>query len=107
MASSLPPDIESSLATVLNNWERMQKSEMMEADTDAEQFEASFYAFIKQVSLWMNSLPQKPSTLEEALQHPVVAQIAERLPAVLYLNFETEIDLLCDGIIREADEKYD
>lgn len=74
---------------------------------DAERFEASVYVFMDQVSNWLNQLVQKPTSLEAALDIPEIKQISERLPPMLSLNFETELDFFLDQIIREADERYD
>ncbi|MGE5703408.1 MAG: hypothetical protein ACM32O_12830 [Clostridia bacterium] len=95
------------LAAVIANWNQMQTSSMDEAGEDAERFETSFYQWIEQVRKWYESLDKKPADLAEALELPLVVKIAEILPIALYLNFETELELMIEGIERAVDEKYD
>ncbi|MGO0059641.1 hypothetical protein ACTID9_06465 [Brevibacillus fluminis] len=95
------------LEIVLANWNRMQSSEMDEAGDDAEQFEASFYRWIDQLRTWYHSLAHKPADVDEALAIPEIAAITERLPTTLYLNFETELELIIEGQERDDDARYD
>lgn len=99
--------IEKALRTMLENWEKMKKSHEEDAEEDANQFEASFYALMEQVRHWFGRLETKPETLEEALLLPDMAQIADLLPAEIYLNFETELELIVEGQTRVEDERYD
>ncbi|MBW5467806.1 hypothetical protein GPJ61_08040 [Brevibacillus formosus] len=100
-------NIEKALHTTLEYWDRMKKSHEDDAEDDANQFEASFYRMMELIREWYDQLETKPDTLEDALLLPDVAEVAEQLPVEIMLNFETELELIVDGQIREDDEKYD
>jgi hypothetical protein len=95
------------LEMTLDCWNRMQSSGIEQAEEAANAFESQFYRFIDELSAWFKALPRKPSTLEEALNLQPLPLLAGRLPAPLLLNFETELELMVDGIERVDDEKYD
>ncbi|QRG68799.1 hypothetical protein [Brevibacillus choshinensis] len=99
--------VEKALQTVLANWEKMKKSHEDDAGDEAEQFEASFYAWMEKLRSWFNQLDQKPATLDEALRLPEVEEITDLLPVELMLNFETELELIVEGQTRIEDERYD
>lgn len=99
--------IDKALKTMLDNWEKMKRSEEDEAEEDANQFEASFYAFMQEVRNWVEGLEQPPKTLEEAMQLAKIEELVEQLPVEIMLNFETELELIVDGEVREEDERYD
>jgi hypothetical protein len=40
-------------------------------------------------------------------EQPVVLEVVDKLPEPLHLNFETELELIFEGISRVDDEKYD
>ncbi|WP_038085187.1 hypothetical protein [Tumebacillus flagellatus] len=93
--------------TMQENWRMMQSSDFDSAAEDAERFEGSFYKFIDAVREWVDALQEKPATLEALLARPELQAFADELPAPLLLNFETELELIFEGITREEDEKYD
>lgn len=95
------------LGVVLDNWNRMQKSDMDEAGDDAEWFETSFYKWIDQLRVWYHGLERKPADLDAALALPEIVEITELLPVTLYLNFETELELIIEGQERSDDARYD
>ncbi|GGG14422.1 hypothetical protein [Paenibacillus abyssi] len=95
------------LDVTLNNWDAMSGSEGDEAEEAANAFEASFYIFIDTLSDWVLELEQPPQTLEEFLELPMIQSIVERLPAPLYLNFETEAELIIENKTRIEEDKYD
>ncbi|ASJ52309.1 hypothetical protein BP422_01405 [Brevibacillus formosus] len=95
------------LRTTLEYWDRMKQSHEDDAEDDANQFEASFYRMMEQIREWYDQLETKPDTLEDALLLPDMAEVAQQLPVEIMLNFETELELIVDGQIREDDEKYD
>lgn len=99
--------MDKALKTMLDNWEKMKRSEEDEAEEDANQFEASFYAFMQEVRNWVEGLEQPPKTLEEAMQLAKIEALVEQLPVEIMLNFETELELIVDGEVREEDERYD
>lgn len=99
--------MDKALRTMLDNWEKMKRSEEDEAEEDANQFEASFYAFMQEVRNWVEGLEQPPKTLEEAMQLAKIEALVEQLPVEIMLNFETELELIVDGEVREEDERYD
>jgi hypothetical protein len=103
----LDKKVHESLNAVLENWQRMQSSDMDSAGDDADHFEDSFYEFIDQVRLWFEAMENQPNSLDEALVKPEIEKIVDQLPAPLYLNFETELDLIIEGKMRTEDEKYD
>ncbi|OUQ89143.1 hypothetical protein B5G50_07370 [Brevibacillus brevis] len=100
-------NIEKALRTTLEFWDRMKKSHEDDAEDDANQFEASFYRMMDHIREWYDQLETKPNTVEDALLLPDMAEVAEQLPVEIMLNFETELELIVDGQIREDDEKYD
>lgn len=87
-------DLEKAFQTMLDNWERMKQSDEEEAEADADQFQASFYALMEQVRSWFGQLPEKPESLDEALQMEEISRLVERLPGELLLNLETEFFIL-------------
>ncbi|WP_159884563.1 hypothetical protein [Paenibacillus puerhi] len=95
------------LDAALRNWTSMSAADEEEAEGTANEFEASFYQFIDAFRDWVNGLDPRPVTLEELLELPDVQTITDRLPAPLYLNFETEAELIVDRFSRVDDEKYD
>jgi len=99
--------IEHALNITLHHWNQMKVSGEEEAEDEANQFEASFYTLMEAVRTWFSSLKIRPSTLDDALELPDIAEIIERLPAELHLNFETELELIVEGETREEDAKYD
>ncbi|CAG7627136.1 hypothetical protein ACFQI7_14705 [Paenibacillus allorhizosphaerae] len=99
--------VEKALDTALANWAAMAKSSHEEAEAAADGFEASFYAFIDAVREWVDRLKPRPQTLEQLLALPEVAEIVDRLPAPLVLNFETEAELILEHVVRDEEDKYD
>ncbi|MBL0387738.1 hypothetical protein JJB07_13945 [Tumebacillus sp. ITR2] len=89
------------------NWRMMQSSDFDSAAEDAERFEGSFYKFIDAVRDWIEAMEQKPESLEKLLAMPELQPFSDELPAPLLLNFETELELIMEGITREQEEKYD
>ncbi|MDC9523612.1 hypothetical protein PSH55_21310 [Pseudoalteromonas sp. Angola-31] len=99
--------IKHAFQTVISNWDSMQNSDLDEAEEAANRFEASFYIFIDQLKEWFHMIDPKPQTLELAMLHPDLKTITLELPAPLQIPFETELELILEGIIRESDSKYD
>ncbi|WP_282940223.1 hypothetical protein [Paenibacillus sp. RC67] len=95
------------LDTALDHWKSMSRSDHDEAEDTANAFEASFYKFIDAVREWVNELEPRPQTLDELLEQPFIQEITDRLPVPLYLNFETEAELIVENKSRIDDEKYD
>ncbi|QGQ97809.1 hypothetical protein EHS13_24420 [Paenibacillus psychroresistens] len=101
------PKVKQALEVTLSNWQAMSKSDSEEAESSANEFEASFYIFIDAVREWFNSLEQYPQTIDEFLTLPMIEHILDLLPAPLYLNFETEAELILEHKTRIEDAKYD
>lgn len=99
--------IKQALCTVIERWNRMKESGEAHAEEDANQFEASFYQLMDSISDWLDELESKPESLHEALDLPEIVDMVTYLPAELYLNFETELELIIDGEVRTEDAKYD
>lgn len=99
--------LEQALSIMLRNWSDMSSSEGEEAESTADRFEDSFYTFIDVVRNWINKLEHKPQELDEALKLPTIDNIINLLPGPLYLNFETELELILEDKGRIDDEKYD
>lgn len=99
--------IERALGVMLENWDLLKKSQEDDAEEDANQFEASFYALIDEIRDWFAGLEEAPKSLDEAVRLPEMDQILKRLPGELVLNFETELELIVEGETREEDERYD
>jgi hypothetical protein len=95
------------LEVSLRNWKAMSALENEEAESVANEFEASFYIFIDAVREWFNRLDQQPQTLEGFLALPAIEEIFDLLPVPLQLNFETEAELIIDNKSRIDDAKYD
>jgi len=93
--------------TMLANWQLMSRSDMDSAGDDADRFQDSFYQFIEEVKEWLEGLADKPRDLGAALAMPEIDAFVEQLPAPLYLNFETELELILEGITRTEDARYD
>lgn len=93
---------------MVQNWNRMGSThDMDEAGDAADRFERSFYAFIEEVKAWVDALEKKPQSLDEALALPEIEAFSEELPGPLLLNFETELELIVEGLSRETDEKVE
>jgi hypothetical protein len=99
--------VKQTLNATLRNWRAMSGSDHTEAEPTANEFEASFYIFIDAVREWFNGLDQPPHTLEEFLALSMIQEILDLLPAPLHLNFETEVELIIENIIRIDDDQYD
>ncbi|MDF2718762.1 MAG: hypothetical protein K0R28_5687 [Paenibacillus sp.] len=99
--------VEHTFRTALNNWNAMSGAAGDEAESTAEAFEASFYKFIDALREWVEGLQERPSTLEHYMELPLVKSIVDRLPAPLYLNFETESELILDNITRIDEDKVE
>ncbi|NEN81205.1 hypothetical protein [Paenibacillus elgii] len=100
-------EVEQALQTTLQNWNSMALAEHEDSEAAANAFESSFYRFIDAVREWASSLEPQPETFEAFLDLPMVQEITELLPAPLYLNFETEAELIVQKKFRIEDEKYD
>lgn len=90
-------------SVMLDHWERMAKSEFDDAEEDANRFQESFYRLMDMIRDWIESQNSRPRTVEEALQLPDLSPIAQKLPDPLYLNFETELELILEGQSRIPD----
>jgi len=99
--------VDQAFDTMLRNWKSMSGSANDDAEATANEFEASFYVFIDALREWVNELDPRPQSLEELLALPVIQEMADRLPAPLLLNFETEAELIVERIIRTEEDKYD
>ena len=103
----MDPIIDQKLEIALRNWTALSNASHDEAETTADEFEASFYRFIDAVREWYLALEPRPGTLEDMLDKPAIAAIIDRLPAPLYLNFETEVELMIDDVSRVDEDRYD
>lgn len=95
------------LATMNSNWEAMGRADFDDAEDAADRFENSFYRFIDEFRRFVNTLKPRPATLEQLLALDPCTEIMDRLPAPLLLNFETEAELIIDGLERIDEDKYD
>jgi hypothetical protein len=100
-------NLNQALNVALRNWESMAGSGNDEAESTADEFETSFYVFIDALREWVYGLDRRPQTMEEFWSLPLVEAISGRLPAPLYLNFETEAELILENKSRVDDDKYD
>jgi hypothetical protein len=99
--------VEQTLNATLRNWKSMSGAQSDEAESTANEFEASFYTFIDAVRDWVYELDPQPQTLEELLELTMIKDIMDRLPAPLILNFETEAELIVENKSRIDEDKYD
>ncbi|MGD8189616.1 hypothetical protein ACQCN2_06375 [Brevibacillus ginsengisoli] len=103
----MPDDIQLTLRKMIKNWDQMKRSSEEQAEEDANLFEDSFYELIERLRQWIEGMKVKPNTLEDALSLPEIDEVVSQLPSELYLNFETELDLIIEGITRKEDAQYD
>jgi len=96
--------MQQSLSDMLGNWERMQTSELDEAGEAADRFQTSFYAFIDCFRDWFEAMSDKPSTFDAAREVPEISTIIAQLPIQLQLNFDTELELIVEGSMRDEDD---
>ncbi|MDQ0887021.1 hypothetical protein QFZ81_002109 [Paenibacillus sp. V4I9] len=101
------PTVELALQTTLKNWNAMSASRGDEQEAVADQFQSSFYLFIDAVREWVYQLEPRPQTIDELLDLDMMQEILDVLPAPLHLNFETEVELIMDNVVRIDDDKYD
>ncbi|ASS74326.1 hypothetical protein CIG75_04565 [Tumebacillus algifaecis] len=99
--------IQAAYDEMIANWNTMQSSDMDSAGDDADRFQSSFYRFIEELQEWLVTAEPKPRTVDAAMALPWLAELYEELPAPLMLNFETELELIVEGITREEDARYD
>lgn len=99
--------VKKALDVTIRNWNAMAASGNDDAEGAANEFEASFYAFIDVLREWVDTLDKRPQTAEELLELPMLQEILDVLPAPLHLNLETEAELIVDNITRIDDAKYD
>lgn len=83
--------------TALEAWSMMQKTEGDEGAEWAERFERYFYEFISELKGWWHRLDEKPDTVDEAEELPVIKSYAERIPGPVYITFLTELEDIIDG----------
>ncbi len=95
------------LEDTLQKWKSMTRAENDEAESSANEFESSFYRFIDALREWFYGLDQRPQTLEEFLELPMIKDILDVLPGPLLLNFETEAELIVENQVRIEEDKYD
>ncbi len=95
------------LETALRNWAALSNASHDDAEATADEFEASFYRFIDAVREWYLDQEPRPGTLEDMLDKPAIAAIVDLLPVPLYLNFETEVELMIDNVSRVDEDRYD
>jgi hypothetical protein len=95
--------------TALKCWNSMSGAgaDPDDAESSANEFEAAFYKFIDSVREWVHGLDHRPQTLEEFLELSMIQEIVEQLPGPLYLNFETEAELILENKSRIDEDKYD
>lgn len=101
------PNVKQALQTTLKNWNAMSASLGDEQEAVADQFQSSFYLFIDAVREWVDELEPRPQTIDVLLEMEMMQEIFDALPAPLHLNFETEVELIMDNVVRIDDDKYD
>ncbi|TXK75166.1 hypothetical protein [Paenibacillus sp. N3.4] len=99
--------VKQALEITLHNWRSMAGSQMEEAEPHADQFQSSFYLFIDALREWFLGLDKQPRNLDEFLKLTMIQEIVNVLPAPLYLNFETEAELIIEKTLREDEDSYD
>jgi hypothetical protein len=78
-------------------WGMMQKTDGDDGAEWAERFERYFYEFINELKIWYNSLDEKPETIEEAEDLPVIKGFANQIPGPVYITFLTELEDIIEG----------
>ena len=106
-ANSINENVEQTLRRMLANWQSMSISASEEAESTADEFESSFYTFIVGVREWVYTLDPQPRTLDELFELAMIQELIDRLPGPLYLNFETEAELIIENKQRIDEDKYD
>ncbi|GIP32740.1 hypothetical protein [Paenibacillus sp. J2TS4] len=97
------PILDKAFKEMLGHWNQMSASAPEQAEADAERFQHSFYELIDLIRDWIEGMKRRPRTLDEALKLPEIARMIESLPAPLYLNMETELELIVEGQSRVED----
>ncbi|WP_246944835.1 hypothetical protein [Bacillus pinisoli] len=83
--------------TAMEAWSMMQKTEGDEGAEWAERFERYFYEFISELKFWWTELDEKPVTVEEVEELPIIQNFAQRIPGPVYITFITELEDIMDG----------
>lgn len=99
--------LKAALMQTIQNWESIARADADDAESAADSFEQSFYQLIDLFRGWVNTLDQKPESVEQLLELDTSQAIIRHLPEPLYLNFETEAELIIDNIERIQEDKYD
>ncbi|USG63284.1 hypothetical protein NDK47_13905 [Brevibacillus ruminantium] len=99
--------VRKALADTLERWAAMTRADIDDAESTADTFEASFYSMMEAIREWSEDLEDRPRTVEAFMELPLIAEIAEQMPAPLLLNFETEAELIVAGEYRIDEDKYD
>lgn len=95
------------LKEMLSRWNNMSAADQDDAESAADTFESSFYAFMDAVREWTDGLDPRPASVEDLLELPLITEIVAQLPAPLLLNFETEAELIIERQFRIDEDKYD
>jgi hypothetical protein len=101
------PQVREAFNEMIDNWNGMGRSDMDGAGEAADRFQNSFYHFVDELREWLGEQEKKPQSLDQALEIPAIRELADELPGPLLLNFETELELIVEGLQREEEEKYD
>lgn len=97
-------EVETLAAEMLTFWQAMQSSDLDDAGDDAERFEQSFYRLIDALSIWLRLSGQGIQSVADVLSWPGIAALRESLPVPLQLNFDTEIEDLCQARMKLEDD---
>lgn len=97
-------EVETLATEMLTYWQAMQSSDIDDAGDDAERFEQSFYRLIDALSRWVHLRGQGTQTVSDVLSWPGLVALRERLPVPLQLNFDTEIEDLCEARMKLEDD---
>ncbi|WP_416149871.1 hypothetical protein ACM26V_02405 [Salipaludibacillus sp. HK11] len=94
-------EVSNAFKTILEDWQRMQKTDGDEGEEAAERFETNFYRFSGEFKRWFKSLKHPPKTVEELEEMNEVKIIQQSLPEPLQLNFTLEMEEIIDGLETE------
>lgn len=83
---------------MLEQWNRLQMSDLESLENDSLRFGAAFYDLIDEVRQYFEENGEKPESLEEAMDRLGIKEVFSRLPEPLSLHFANELSFILEGV---------
>lgn len=96
-------EIKNCLEKMLENWDRLQRSDMESLEEDSYRFGSAFYQLMDEIRDFVDQMGEKPATLEEVLDLFGMNKIFQQWPQPLQLNFANELSFILEGITPQED----